>query len=302
MLGPLVNATCRPASRPGRSLKEPLARRSRRSALLTRMDIGPRAPLLREQMALVWTSRLCRRAGRPGPKADGRPCRPARADLIGEGGPSPLGGPRSCSGKRPGRLSRVAKAPPSPRPRPRPGPPPGGPGPSCRSGAGPRMLSWLKAPRLEETHSWAAHRTILSQPALLRVRARVLVVGGEQVAARGHGVRMVAAQHPLPCLQGLLEQRDGLIRPARVPVGGGQVMPREFRVLGCSAPSTVPGRPGSARTAASPRRPGRRPDSKPRGCSASSGSGVVGTELPLAGDERLLVRRHRPRRPGPTSR
>src|SRR5215468_12698915 len=68
----------------------------------------------------------------------------------------------------------------------------------------------------------------------------VLAGEGEQLP-RGHGVRMVAAQDPLPRLQGLLEQRDRLAAPARVPVGGRQVMPRVqgARVLGAQQPLPV---------------------------------------------------------------
>jgi hypothetical protein len=37
---------------------------------------------------------------------------------------------------------------------------------------------------------------------------------------------VVGAQHPLPVGQGLLKQPDGLVRPARVQVGDGEVIAR----------------------------------------------------------------------------
>ena len=97
------------------------------------------------------------------------------------------------------------------------------------------------------------------------------LVGVGEVVPRGQGVGVVWAEHPLPVGQGLLVQRDRLGGPARVPVGGGEVVPRGQGVGVVRAEHPLAGRPGSARTAGSPRRPGPPPGRRRRGCSARSG-------------------------------
>src|SRR6478752_6906969 len=49
---------------------------------------------------------------------------------------------------------------------------------------------------------------------------------GGEVVARGQGVGVIGAQHPLPVGQGALEQYYRLVQPPRRRVGGGEVVAR----------------------------------------------------------------------------
>ena len=66
-------------------------------------------------------------------------------------------------------------------------------------------------------------------------------VGEGEVSARGQGVGVVGAQHPLQVGQVLLMQGDRLGRPARRPVGVGKVIARSqgVRVVGAQHPLQV---------------------------------------------------------------
>ena len=110
---------------------------------------------------------------------------------------------------------------------------------------------------------------------------------------------MIRTQQPLPGGQGLLEQRDRLVRPAPCLVGLGQVAPRAQSDGMIRTQQPLPGGQGLLEQRDRLRHPGRRLVSGSQVIPRAQSVRMIRTQQPLPGGQGLLEQRDRLVRLGP---